>query len=270
VKIDLTSTAGFPLELDTEAHDIVTGDGIRFDRVVRRKLQMKAVLKEPDSIGDNAEMYFNFELASTGRYAQVFHRYNLTFACVLLPPLKVGSEYVKTHGHYHPNMPGSAIAYPEVYTLYYGRLYLLLQRRIDDDPARLNDCVLYEMQPGRSITIPPGYLHVLINPTDEPALMAGLYCVDSYPQYEPVIQMKGAAFYLVEGNGGVQVVANTHYTVCPPLVRLDDLTDSPFAPPCGEAPLWSSYVNKPEIYAMLSDPAAALRRFRPEDLNKTD
>jgi len=270
VKIDLTPIVGFPLELDTKDNDIVTGDGIRFDRAVRRKRMMRAVLREPDAVEDDVEMYFNFVMTSAGRHVEAFHRYHLTFACVLLPPLKVGTEYVKTHGHYHPNMPGSSVAYPEVYTHYYGRLYLLMQRRISDNPARLDDCVLYEMQPGRSITIPPGYLHVLINPSDEPALMAGLYCVDSYPQYEPVDQMRGAAFYLVNGNGSVQVEANGRYTACPPLVRLDDLTGGPFAPLRADVPLWSSFVNEPGIYAMLSDPTEAQRRFRPEELNKFD
>ncbi len=142
-----------------------------------------------------------------------------------------------------------------------------MHRRINDNPERLDDCALYEMQPGRSITIPPGYMHVLINPSDEPALMAGLYCVDSYPQYEPIIQMNGAAFYLVNGNGGVKIEANARYTACPPLVRLGDLRGSPFAPPREDAPLWTSYVNEPEVYAMLSDPAEAQRRFKPQSIN---
>jgi glucose-6-phosphate isomerase len=268
VRIDLASVAGFPLELDTEALDIAAGGGIRFDRIVRRKSQMQAVLMEPDAIGDEVELYYNFTLANAGSYAEVFRRYNLTFACVLLPPMKIGREYVKTHGHYHPKMPGSSLSYPEVYTHYYGRLYLLLHRRIGDDPARLDDCALYEMQPGRSIMVPPGYLHVLINPADEPALMAGLYCKDSYPQYEPVVQMRGAAFYLVNGNGSEQLTQNRRYQVCPPLGRLDDLTGSAFAPPREDAPLWASFVKEPQMYVMLSDAAAARRRF--EVLKKVD
>ncbi len=260
MKIDLTSVAGFTLELNTDTLNIATEDGIRFDRAVRRKAEMQAVLMEPEAISDEAELYYNLKLLSAGPFAEVFGRYNLTFACVLLPPLKVGSEYVKTHGHYHPNMPGSPISYPEVYTHYYGKLYLLMHRRADDDPARLDDCVLYEMQPGRSITIPPGYLHVLINPADDPALMAGLYCVDSYPQYEPVIHMHGAAYYLINGKAE-RIVENRHYQMCPPLVRLGDLAGSVFEPPDDDTPLWSSFVKQPELYAMLFDPAAAQRRF---------
>ncbi len=90
------------------------------------------------------------------------------------------------------------------------------------------------------------------------------------PQYEPIIQMNGAAFYLVNGNGGVKIEANARYTACPPLVRLGDLRGSPFAPPREDAPLWTSYVNEPEVYAMLSDPAEAQRRFKPQSINKTD
>jgi glucose-6-phosphate isomerase len=269
LKIDLSSIAGFPLELDTEALGIATGDGIRFDRAVRRKPQMQAVLMEPEAIGDNAELYYNFVMESAGIHAGVFHGCNLTFACVLLPPLKIGQEYVKTHGHYHPVMPGSTLAYPEVYTHYYGKLYLLMHRRIDDDPARLDDCVFYEMQAGHSVTIPPGYLHVLINPSNEPALMGGLYCPDSYPEYQPVIQMGGAAFYVVSSNGKEKVVENSRYQVCPPLVTLGDLAGSMFAPPHDDTPLWASLVQEPQAYAMLADATAAQRRFRPEVPDKT-
>lgn len=270
MKIDLASVAGFRLELNTDTLDIATHYGIEFVRTARRKSQMRSVLMEPDAVAEDTELYYNFVLTNAGPHSHVFRRYNLTFACVLLPPLKIGREYVKTHGHYHPNMPGSSIAYPEVYTHYYGQLYLLLHRRINGDPARLDDCVLYEMQPGRSITIPPGYLHVLINPSEKPALMAGLYCLDSYPQYEPVIQMGGAAFYLVNSNGSVQIVENPRYLASPPLVRLDDLSGSQFAPPRDHVPLWSSFVSEPEVYAMLSDAIAAQRHFNPEVMNKTD
>ena len=268
MKINLAAVAGFPLEMDTEALEIAAGDGIRFDTAVRRKPQLQDVLVEPDAVADDMPLYYNMKMESGGLYAEVFRRHNLTFACVLLPPLKIGREYVKTHGHYHPKMPGSVLSYPEVYTHYYGKLYLLMHRRIGENPARLDDCVLYEMQPGRSITIPPGYLHVLINPSDEPALMAGLYCPDSYPEYEPVVQMRGAAFYVLNGNGGEQIIPNTRYQVCPPLVRLDDLAGSVFAPPREDEPLWASFVREPQRYAMLSDTTAAEQYFK--IMNKQD
>lgn len=265
MNLDLTAVAGFPLTLDTQALDIRTGNDIRFDRVPRGKPQMKDVLMEPDAVADDAALYYNFTLKAAGSAdMDVFRRTGLTFACVLLPPLKIGAEYIKTHGHYHPNMAGATLAYPEVYTHYSGTLYLLMHRRANGDPARLDDCVIYEMQPGRSINIPPGYLHVLINPSDEPALMAGLYSVHSYPQYDPVIQMRGAAYYFVESGGAMKAIANPRYAVCPPLVTLGDLSGSAFDPPCNETPLWSSFLSDPDAYAMLFDPAAAEKRFKQE------
>lgn len=265
MKLDLTAAAGFPLAFDPQTLEISTGNGIQFDRVARHKALMRDVLMEPDAAADDTELYYNLVLKNAADAdMDVLRRSNLAFSCVLLPPLKIGAEYVKTHGHYHPNMAGSSLAYPEVYTHYYGTLYLLMHRRIGDDAARLNDCVLYKMHPGRSITIPPGYLHVLINPSDEPALMAGLYCADSYPEYAPVIQMQGAAFYLVENDGEPKVVANPRYISCPPLVMLDELANSPFAPPCGDAPLWLSFLNDPTAYAILYDAAAAEAWFTAE------
>jgi glucose-6-phosphate isomerase len=249
--------------------DIQTGDGIRFERAVRTRKQMQSVLMAPEAILDATELYFNFVLANAGRYGDAFTRYNLTFALVLLPSLKIGLEYVKTHGHYHPNQPGSQIAYPEVYTHYYGDLYLLMQRRIDQRPDELEDCVLYKMQPGRSITIPPGYFHILINPSGQPALMAGLYCRDSFPQYEQIQEMAGAAYYLIEVNGQEKVVANPRYSRRPPLRLLADLQRTPFAPPHEHLPLWSAFVREPQAYAMLSDPFLTKDYFNSERANGT-
>jgi glucose-6-phosphate isomerase, archaeal len=260
LKIELTSVAGFPLKLDAERLDIITGDGISFSRVVRKKAQMESVLMTPEAISDDTELYYNFVLQDAGTHHDAFRRLNLTFACVLLPPLRIGREFVKTHGHYHPLMPGSAVSYPEIYTHYFGRLYLLMHRRIKDHPARLDDCVLYEMQPGHSIAIPPGYLHVLINPSDEPALMAGLYCLDSHPLYEPVIEMAGAAYYLT-GNNTIQPIRNPRYEICPPLTLLTDRQGTLFAPPEEGVSLWASFVAHPDRYAMLSNPLLAERHF---------
>ena len=264
MNINLQTWAGFSLSLDTDRLSIETGNGVCFERVSRSKATMRLVLSEPEAIPDDTELYLNFPMKDAGQHEELFKRFNLTFACVLLPPLKVGHEYVKTHGHYHPNMPGSSIAYPEVYTHYYGKLYLLMQRRVGEYPDKLEDCAIYEMQPGKSITIPPGYFHILINASDQPALMAGLFCKDSFPQYEPITQMAGAAYYLVEEGGKEKVIANPRYSAHPPLCRLSDLTGSRFMPPHDDTPLWSAFINDPQSYAMLSDPLAAQRYFFPE------
>jgi glucose-6-phosphate isomerase len=119
-----------------------------------------------------------------------------------------------------------------------------MQRRIGERPDELEDCVLYKMQPGRSITIPPGYFHILINPSDKPALIAGLYCRDSFPQYDQIQEMAGAAYYIIEVDGQEKVVANPRYTRRPPLRLLADLQSTPFTPPHEHLPLWTAFVNE--------------------------
>jgi glucose-6-phosphate isomerase len=229
---------------------------------------MQRVLLEPQALPQDTPFYWNYTLTDAGIDAPLFQREKLTFGLVLLPPMMAGSEFVKTHGHYHACMPGSQAAYPEVYTHYYGEMYLLLQRRRDESPSHLDDLVLFSMQPGQSITIPPGYAHILINPSDRPALMAGLYTPLSGHIYEPIREMAGAALYLVRQNGRESLIPNQHYTDCPPLRRLNftTLAGTPFTPPDPGQPLWASFVSDPSRYAFITSAEAAHRYFLFEDL----
>lgn len=263
MKIDLSPQAGFPLAFDPVSMAVDMA-GARFEREARRAAQMRGVLLDPEAAPSDAELYWMYKLVDAGRDRATFTNAGLTFSCVLLPPLRIGREYVKTQGHYHPPMPGTSIEYPEVYTHYFGRLYLLIQRRQNGQASRLDDCVLIDMRPGHSILVPPGYAHVLINPSDRPALMGGLYSPDFQPDYEPVRQSVGAGHYLIDEAGHERVLPNAHYESLPPLRRLTDLAGTRFAPPDDRRPLWASFVQSPHLYAFLSDPHAARRRFAAE------
>jgi glucose-6-phosphate isomerase len=112
--------------------------------------------------------------------------------------------------------------------------------------------------------IPPGYAHILINPTNEPAVVAGLYSRSFKGSYDPITEMAGAAYFLLD-HGGEQVVSNPRYTDRPPLRRLTNLIGTPFEPPNGNRPLWSSFLEDPSRYAFLSDPRAARLLFAVKD-----
>jgi glucose-6-phosphate isomerase len=198
----------------------------------------------------------------------VFREARLTFGLVLLPPLKIGCEFVKSHGHYHSTLPGSQIGYAEVYSHYYGELFLYLQRRELGSASRIDDCVLYKMKPGCSILIPPGYAHILINASDGPAIMGGLYSPDAEHDYRPIREMAGGAYYMIEVDGMERILPNPKYAACPPLRCLQSLTvqaDARFAPPDNQLPLWSSFVQDPQLYAFITQTEKAQLYFRPED-----
>ena len=263
--LDLSSVAGFPLLFDPAALTVATDDGLRLDQHARRTAQMASVLLEPDARAPEDVLYWIGRVYDDAWARPLLEAARLAFAYVLVPPWKVGREYAKTQGHYHPAMPASRMSFPEVYTHSCGQLYLLMQRRSAGQAAHLDDCVLIEMQPGQSIMVPPGYAHILINPSDEPALMAGLYCPDFAANYEPIRSLGGAAYHLVEADGREQAVLNSRYSHVPPLARLRDLGGTRFAPPDDGRPLWLSFVDDPDRYRILTDADAAARYFPVED-----
>jgi glucose-6-phosphate isomerase len=260
MKIDLTRAAGFPLSLDTDANDLTAAGDVRFDRLARRASELASVLFEPDGLAPATELYWLFPLRDAGSAAPALDRVGLTYSCVLLPSLKVGREYVKTQGHYHPAMPGSAIPYPEVYTHLWGESLLLLQRPAAASADRIVDCAVVALRDGTTVTIPPGYAHILINPSPRPAVVAGLYSRAFAPVYQPISELAGAAYYLVD-EAGQRAVPNPRYPDRPPLRWLADLAGTPFAPPDGDRPLWTSFLGEPARYDFLSDAEAARLRF---------
>jgi glucose-6-phosphate isomerase len=260
VKVDFSVAAGFPLVLDTVSSELVGDGSIRFGRIPRRLADLTPVLLEPNGVVPETEVYWTYPLLDAGLATGALAERDLTYSCVILPPLKIGREFVKTQGHYHPSMPGSDIEYPEVYTHLWGEPDLLLQRRKDGNPAQLDDCVLVQLRSGDSITIPPGYAHILINRSQQPAAIAGLYSRAFAPIYEPLNRVAGAAFYLID-DPVTPVITNANYEVCPPLRRLTDVAGTSFEPPDTSQALWTSFLSSPAVYDFLFDPTKAQRRF---------
>jgi len=264
--IDLSLQAGFPLQLDPQRPDVVFGGDVRFIRQTRLVSDMERVLLEPASFPSSQPLYWNYKLEQAGGSDDLFRDMHLTFGLMLLPSLKVGVEYIKTHGHYHSCFPGSRYEYPEVYTHYFGSPDLLLQRRRSGSTLELDDCVVYKMIPGRSIMIPPGYAHIIINPSEQPVLMAGLYSTDAGHLYEPILETAGGAYFLIDKAGQNSFIPNPRYTHIPPLREIVEITGTRFAPPDAARSLWQSFVSEPELYAFINDPEKAALQFSPEDL----
>ena len=264
--INLSKTAGFTLWFDPDRLDIQSGADLIFSKEARRYQDLQDVLAYPVEFEPAQAVYWNYKLANAGRHIEQLKPMHLTLGLVMLPAMKIGREYIKTHGHYHEAMPGSPFSYPEVYTLYHGKLLLYLQRRARFDRYELDDCILYEMRPGCSIMIPPGYAHILINPSDQPALMAGLYCLDSVHEYRMVVETRGGGYYFIEQDGKFTPTPNPHYQNLPALRQVDRLAGTCFSPPDPQQPLWSSFIANPDRYRFLASPADTQKQFNPEDL----
>jgi glucose-6-phosphate isomerase len=263
MKLDISSVAGFDLRLDTDTLQLESCSGMRFTRATRTVSRLKNVLRSPDVGTPDRELYHMFNLAYAPKSIQAtLDGYDLTFSPVLVLPGTVEREFIKTNGHYHPAIPGSSYSYPELYTQFHGKLLLFLQKLNRLNPETPEDCVLIQMTPGVTVAIPPDYAHVLINPSNDLALMAGLYNVSFGPDYAEVERHQGLAYYILDGNGDIVVEANVRYVNAPPLLRPVDIAGTPFAPPDPGLPLWQSFLANPNKYAFLSEPEAIQNYIR--------
>lgn len=258
--LDLSTVTGFHLLLDPASGQLHSNDGFRYRQVTRTFRELAPVLRSPDSLPDETPMYYTYYVSQQPPWAEeALSRDHLTYGPVVIPPGTINGEYVKTSGHYHPLIPGTRYAYPEVYTGLSGRLLLFLQKRDLSHPQTPEDCKLIELRAGVTVIIPPDYAHVLINPSNEIAVMAGLYSLDFKPDYTDVMRYRGLAYYILQG---IDIVPNPHYVGAPPLQQLTELSGTAFAPLDDPAiPLWTHFMNHPEKYAFLSQAAAVEALF---------
>lgn len=130
----------------------------------------------------------------------------------------IGGEYIKTYGHYHVG------GLDETYWILEGEGIALLQKRAEENGEPQADIIeefrAVPVKAGESVYMPPGYGHLLVNtgPTwfvtaddspvegpDDSASMPG------HADYEPVKQMRGFAYYVVEEKGAPILVPNPRY-----------------------------------------------------------
>jgi glucose-6-phosphate isomerase len=257
--IDVTQATGFRLAFDPDKQEVVSADGFTYGRGTRTTKDLLPVLSVPEAAETGRDLYSVFYLESMPSSARaLLERWGLTYSPVLLPSGDVGGEYVKTSGHYHPAMPGSTLTYPEIYTGLYGTLLLFLHKRNPGNPRTPLDCALVTLRPGVSVMVPPDYAHVLINVSNEPALMAGLYSTAFKPDYAEVNQLRGLAYYIMRSGDGFKADVNPWYSQPPELERIEHVQGTRFesieAP---GVPVWTAFTRNPEKYALLSQSSAA-------------
>jgi glucose-6-phosphate isomerase len=198
---------------------MVPGEVLRFGGrevipVVRRLSEMKPLLYEKSVLGEDRPLYFMYrDLSLSLRDRERIQELGLRYDLTVIPPLRLGPEYVKTAGHYHPKVPGEEVTYPEVYEVLSGKAHYLLQR---GRGMGVEEVVWVEAEKGEKVVIPPGYGHVTINPTRQVLKMANWVARDFSSEYGPFRERRGAAYFeLVSG-----WVKNPNYGVVPSLRRV--------------------------------------------------
>jgi len=174
---------------------------------VREHDKMKEVLMHPEAEGPDVH-YYMIRGGSDMRNVTVWE------------PGTVGSEYIKTYGHYHIGQ------LDETYWFLLGEGVLLQQKLVEENgkalPDRVAEFRAIRVKSGESAYMPPGYGHLVANVGKTYMVTADDSPVDfgdkdpvslpGHADYEMVKQMRGFLYYVVENDGAPALVRNPLYT----------------------------------------------------------
>ncbi|AGK61264.1 glucose-6-phosphate isomerase [Archaeoglobus sulfaticallidus PM70-1] len=169
-------------------------NGRRFTSETRFAFDLKPVLKNPEELEENFPAYEMFrDVYFSEEDRELILNKRLRYDYTFTNPGKIGDEFIKTFGHYHPEI-GDGITYPEIYEIIEGRAIFVLQKH-GESFGEIEDVVIVYAEEGDKIIIPPNYGHVMINPTDNMIKTANWVCRDFSSIYDPYKQMRGGVYY---------------------------------------------------------------------------
>ena len=169
---------------------------------------------------ENFELYYMYrDLCKGEEDWEIIKSHNLRYDITIIPPAMLGREFVKTAGHYHPHVPGTDLSYTEVYQVLEGEATYLLQK---EENGKVVDVMVYKVKKGGFVVIPPNYGHMTINASHETLKMANWVCRDFASIYDPIRDMSGGAYYLLEDG----FIPNPEYDALPEIRFMESQDDS--------------------------------------------
>ena len=224
----------------------------KVEPAVRRLSQMREVIYDIDWLktAPDMDLYYMYrDLAISRHDHSVMLDHGLRYDITVIPPKKLGVEFVKTAGHYHPCIEGTSCTYPEVYEVLGGTAHYLLQRC----DGRITDVVMVEAQEGDKVIIPPNYGHVTINPSNRELKMANWVSRDFESLYDPYKKCGGAAYFeLADG----RLVRNG---------RCDHVPDIRFLKPTNISKV--GFSKGREMYGLIREPDKLAYLNKPQEYN---
>lgn len=225
---NLQEACGLPVAFDVNTCELILGKELNTPSYCIRKLHdLDEVWAKP--VDDKDRVIYRY---TSGLYfredAAVWKAANLVYGIVIFAPGLVGGEYTKSFGQYHPPIPPSNLAPPEIYTVLSGVGLFLLQRATPPY-EKIDDVVIVKLQAGESLVVPPNYGHLQINVSAEPLVFSYVVRDGMKGQYDPFRARRGAAYYVMADGGGVRYQFNPRYGNKLPLrmLRAADLCQLP-------------------------------------------
>ncbi|MBI4173492.1 MAG: glucose-6-phosphate isomerase [Candidatus Aenigmarchaeota archaeon] len=215
---------------------------------------------ERDATFPKQVAYFMYRNAVRETDLGKFEKAGLRYDITVMEPGVIGTEYVKTAGHYHPYTPAGELRYPEIYEVIAGQALYVLQE-IGADEGVVKQVLLVTAGPGDKVIMPPGCGHVTVNVGTDRLVMANIVSDEFQSIYAPYQERHGAACYIVAQAGRPAALANSHYAGLPEAQWLAPTSLQQFAQPlyrCAAEDLAKfEWLNKPATW-----PATAQDCFR--------
>lgn len=258
---DLSDLAGYPLKFDTETVDVSFGPEMRMPQYSTRELDaLRPVLLDPEAEGPDV-IYWMYRNTGLPEDAALYEAHDLRYDLSAFRAVTLGPEFMKTSGHYHPMIPGTRFAFPEVYEILHGEALYVMQT-VNDHAATaeeviVEDVIMCRVKAGQKIIMPPGYGHVTVNTLDEPLVMTNWVSNRFSSFYGTVEDARGFSWYVVNDNGEPSYLENKSYAQGVPAVRWAQVQEvpelgltwgMPMYRACAEAPARFEFLNDPEPY----------------------
>ena len=194
---------------------------------------------------DLSTLYFGARYIEKTKDEDIFVSNDFMADLTVINPGKVGAEFVKTVGHYHQNVAGTDIAYPEVYEAITDNIEYLLQSEPDGDGKVQVLWVVTEA--GDKVVMPPNWGHVSMNVGSEPVVEVDLQKRDNPngSDYSMFKERVGGAFYRTDEG----LVKNPKYEINS--LRIVKPLEKPEWGLIKNKSLYESFVENPEIFEYL-------------------
>ena len=161
------------------------------------------------------ELYYVWrDMAENEQDKEKISQNGLGYDLTQFAPLTLGKECNKTFGHTHSLVPGANLAYPEIYEVLEGQVQFLFQKFNND---QIEDIFTVNCQAGDKFIVQPGYAHFSISPTNQKTLMANWEATASQHDYKEIERLKGAGYYALKSEKGIEWIKNPNYSSLPEL-----------------------------------------------------
>ncbi|MDP2749600.1 MAG: glucose-6-phosphate isomerase family protein [Nanoarchaeota archaeon] len=220
---------------------------------IRTLKQAKKFLMDEKSTAENNDqnIYYMYRDVCANGDKEKLAKYNLRYDITVIPPNKIGREFIKTVGHYHPFLKNEKVTYPEVYEVLHGTAHYLLQKI--DMKGKVIDVKVIIANKNDKVLIPPNYGHVTINAGKEPLIMTNLVELNFSSEYGDYKKKHGAIYYGLDVDGQIKFVENPKYKEHPKLKVIKVREMSSFGL-LKEMPLYVSAIKFPDKFEYLTKP----------------